>query len=677
MSVPAPFSDIRVLTLSDRAAAKGCGGLLAAVGAQVKTTQPSPYLPNALLVEDIPDALGQALEWADVVITCRNGEGASAPPPFGDNQIHCNIQPGLDGPCDSLAWNDWVLQAATGLTDLTGTAMSDPTLCEAPIVELMGSMYAASAILVAWAHRAQTGEGQSIEISLRECGLNALTSALPFALIGKDPKRSGNRHLMAAPWNAYQASDGWVLICAATDEQWRRLCAVLDRQDLIDGRFSSLVERVALAHDVDREVEAWTRTRSMKDCVIKLNAAGIAAGEIIALDALTREANLVHRRFFDAQGKISRRGFIAWYGWSEDAGAPQDRKSASPLSARLSDRNGERGLPLSGIKVVEVGQYTAAPLAARQLALLGATVVKVEPVGGEAARAWAPHQGGQGYFYSITNSNKQSIVLDLAGQEGRARFTDLLKQADVLVENLKPGSLERLGFGRDNLGALNPSLVYCGISGFGFDSAYPGRAAFDTVVQAMCGLMDATRVDGIPTKLGISASDITSGIAGLFAILAGLEHRRRTGRGIAIDLAMQEVGAWLNQGLAERRAPPSHVVIECRDGFIVVHGPANELPVSAEDYAGMGRYEAVTRCRKSGYIAAPVATLGELAAALAKDRGGPLHFETDAAGLKWPLFRSPISFSRLRTLAPTPVVFADASAAWGGEAPRSHRIASS
>src|SRR5262249_30416090 len=149
-----------------------------------------------------------------------------------------------------------------------------------------------------------------------------------------------------------------------------------------------------------------------------------------------------------------------------------------------------------------------------------------------------------GYFFTFSNSDKKSLMMDLRGAQDKAAFRELLQSADLLVENLKPGSLARLGFGAAQLAEINPRLVYCSISGFGADSAYPQRAAFDTVVQAMSGFMDPTRVEGTPIKAGISAADIVGGTYGLLAILAALEQRERTGRGQYIDISMQDVACW-------------------------------------------------------------------------------------------------------------------------------------
>ena len=231
-------------------------------------------------------------------------------------------------------------------------------------------------------------------------------------------------------------------------------------------------------------------------------------------------------------------------------------------------------MPLAGLRVLEIGQYTTAPLAAKHMASLGAEVIKIEPVTGEASRAWPPHLNGESYFFTLNNTNKRSVALDLRNPNDQAVFNDLIRSSDVLVENLKPGSLARLGFSWDELRKINPKLVYCAISGYGADLVYPGRPAFDTVVQAMYGLMDLTRADDVPTKIGISIADAAGGMMGLFCILAMLEQRDATGHGSFIDLAMQDVVVWLTHTAwrSENRSP--HVVLPCRDGEIAAIGDA-------------------------------------------------------------------------------------------------------
>src|SRR5262249_18924365 len=142
-------------------------------------------------------------------------------------------------------------------------------------------------------------------------------------------------------------------------------------------------------------------------------------------------------------------------------------------------------LPLDGVRIIEIGHYTTAPLSARHLASLGADVIKVEPPAGETVRAWSPVKNGTGYFFTYTTSSKRSLTLDLETEHGLAILRDLIACSDVLLENLKPGALAKRGCSAADIERINPRIVYCAISGFGADSIYSGRPAFDSVIQAM------------------------------------------------------------------------------------------------------------------------------------------------------------------------------------------------
>jgi crotonobetainyl-CoA:carnitine CoA-transferase CaiB-like acyl-CoA transferase len=225
----------------------------------------------------------------------------------------------------------------------------------------------------------------------------------------------------------------------------------------------------------------------------------------------------------------------------------------------------------------------------------------------------------------------------------------------VLIENLKPGSLDRLGFGTAQLLRLNPRLVYCAISGFGKDSAYPGRPAFDTVVQAMSGLMDVTRAGSVPFKLGISAADVTGGVGGLFAVMCGLEQRRRTGRGMMIDLSMQDVAVWTTQTLWNGMSRFQHCVLSCADGFVVADRPRYALGGLAEAASDMSRARLICALEAQGISACSVRTLEEIADDNSMVGDGAVQISVGPDGKAWPLFRSPHHFSAGHTIALTPI----------------------
>ena len=196
---------------------------------------------------------------------------------------------------------------------------------------------------------------------------------------------------------------------------------------------------------------------------------------------------------------------------------------------------------LDGITIVDLTRVLAGPYCTMVLGDLGARVIKVEAPGrGDDARAIGPflEDGGSAYFAAL-NRGKQSIALDLKAADDRAWFDRLLSRADVLVENFRPGVMDKLGYGTDALARDHPHLIACAISGFGQTGPYRGRAAYDMVVQAMGGIMSITGwPGGKPTRVGASVGDITAGLFAATAINAALFDRTRTGRGRALDLSM-------------------------------------------------------------------------------------------------------------------------------------------
>ena len=205
---------------------------------------------------------------------------------------------------------------------------------------------------------------------------------------------------------------------------------------------------------------------------------------------------------------------------------------------------GEARGPLSGVRVMEFGQIAAGPFTGSLLADLGADVVKVErPDGGDGMRSWPPLTGAGNAEYSENfaslNRNKRSITADLKDAAEVKRLHKLAAVADVVVENFRPGVLERLGLGYETLRADNPRLVYCSISGYGQDGPYGGKGAFDVTVQAMSGLMSVTGEPGRPpVKCGVPVGDFCAGLYAAYAITAALMQARETGRGAHIDCSM-------------------------------------------------------------------------------------------------------------------------------------------
>ena len=210
---------------------------------------------------------------------------------------------------------------------------------------------------------------------------------------------------------------------------------------------------------------------------------------------------------------------------------------------------GEAALPLAGITVVALEQAVAAPFATRQLADLGARVIKVERPGtGDFARGYDRTVLGQASYFVWLNRGKESVELDVKSDDGRAALAALLARADVFVQNLAPGAAGRLGLGAADLRARYPRLICCSVTGYGPDGPYQDKKAYDLLIQCETGLLSVTGTPEEPCKAGISVADIAAGMYAFSGVLTALYERERTGHGSSFDVALVDaLGEWMSQ----------------------------------------------------------------------------------------------------------------------------------
>jgi crotonobetainyl-CoA:carnitine CoA-transferase CaiB-like acyl-CoA transferase len=197
-------------------------------------------------------------------------------------------------------------------------------------------------------------------------------------------------------------------------------------------------------------------------------------------------------------------------------------------------------LPLDGIRVVALEQAVVAPFCTRQLADMGADVIKIERPGGDLARHYDGALNGLSAYFAWLNRGKRSIVLDVKNAGDHETCAKLIASADVFVHNLAPGAVERLGFGFDALAEKHPRLIWCGISGYGPDGPHRDRKAYDMLVQAEAGIISMTGTPDAPAKVGVSIADIGGGLYAYSSILTALLSRNKTGSGERIDISMFE-----------------------------------------------------------------------------------------------------------------------------------------
>jgi formyl-CoA transferase len=223
---------------------------------------------------------------------------------------------------------------------------------------------------------------------------------------------------------------------------------------------------------------------------------------------------------------------------------------------------GSTDLPLAGIVVLAIEQAVAAPFCTSRLADAGARIIKVERPEGDFARGYDEVAAGQSSYFVWLNRGKESVVVDLATPNGRELLGSLIAGADVLVQNLKPGALDRLGFGIESLREQHPRLICCSISGYGEEGPLAARKAYDLLIQAESGLCSITGGPDAPARVGVSVVDVATGAAAQAAILEALIRRGRTGQGADIRISMFDVMAdWLTVPLLHQEAgrPPRRI----------------------------------------------------------------------------------------------------------------------
>jgi len=349
----------------------------------------------------------------------------------------------------------------------------------------------------------------------------------------------------------------------------------------------------------------------------------------------------------------------------------------------------------AGLRVLDLTRVMSGPFCTAMMADLGADVTKIEMPGfGEESRHFAPHVDGESTYFALLNRGKRSITVNLKSPDGVEIIRELARRADVLVENFRPGVMERLGLGQKALRELNPRLVYASISGFGQEGPFRDWPAFDLVIQAMSGLMSVTgEPDGRATAVGESIADVATGMFAAWGIAAALYNRERTGQGRYLEVAMLDsVFSMLLTSLARRlftdraptrvgnRHPETYPVdsFPTHDGDLVLvafsdevfrqlmhcigrwelvddlrfsnnrsrNEHENELKELIRSWtSGLTQAEALERLRVAGVPAAPVWTLDQLLASGHLQARGAVQEGINRALGKIPLVPQPVQFS--------------------------------
>ncbi len=492
------------------------------------------------------------------------------------------------GPMVGMTSNEWFSQAAGGATSLNGQPGGPPEFSRGtPSIDWNGAAVNLESLLVALWVRERTGRGLRIQNSqLQSTMFGATTRIAEYLATGEPPPRLGSARSNIVPDQSFATAEGYVAVSALNQRLWTRLCEAIARPDLAaDPRFASNALRVARREALIPLLEAAFAERTAAEWVERLRAARVPASEVrtglpliagllahpqasgqrflSVMDTPWGEMGTAepHWRFDKSRARITGPSPAQGQHTDEVLRELKDEVAALPRSAPGAS-NGARGNgataarseapgpsgALAGLRVLDLSQGVSGPICAMQLGDLGADVIKIEPPEGDWIREIGPfleaqHTPAEGEpesaLYLQLNRNKRGIALDLKSPAGRAVLERLLADADVLIEGYRPGVMERLGLGYEELSERYPRLIYLSISGQGAEGPLAEAPASELDVQAVVGSnRHLGRASEPPVRYGYDLASVGAGIAGVHGVLTALLWRERHGLGQHVQTSL-------------------------------------------------------------------------------------------------------------------------------------------
>ena len=666
-----------VVELSRTFGGQMAGGLLADLGATVIAIEPpggsplrrrGPALPGedalsfqcenrgkysvaaepTALARDV--WLGQLLATADAVVEDLGPgvlEGIGLDPrAIEERNPRCcvlRISPfGQTGPLAGERGDDRIAQAFSGVQFATGFPDRPPVCVTVPIAEAWTAIHGASALLMAIYHARRSGRGQVVDIALYETALRMQEDVIiRYDRTGAVTGRMGTESLTVVPANVYATRDGgWIAVSGAGDQPFARLCEAVEAPDAPrDPRFATPTARLANRAAANALIADWIARHTLAEVEARFGEVGVTGTAVRSVDDIITDPHVKAREDLVAQRSETGRDFLAPAAVPKLGRTPAASAATAPalgehtgavraaidaISRRprpqvaSGDADAARG-PLAGVRVLDLSQWLAGPAAAALLADFGADVIMIELPGSGVADGQG--RGAPGFL--VTNRNKRSVTLDVRAPRGRDVFLELVRHSDVVVENFRPGTLERYGLAPSALHEVNPGLVVLRSSGFGQTGPNAARAAFNPVGLAFGGM---TYLNGFPDRPpirdGVTAGDYSTALFNVLGVLAALLRRDVDGRGQVVDTAMFECALRLTgdvvparTALGDRReraggdSPlyPACATAEASDGrFVTVSAAAWDEIAGALERLGLPRPAdaAAARADLAAFVAA-------------------------------------------------------------------------
>ena len=526
-----------------------------------------------------------------------------------------------------------VIDAFGGFTSLHGSIGGRPERFPYAYTDFNASNYIAAATLVGIYARERTGQGQRIQLS--QLGTTIATEIgriAEYFATGKTPVPLGHASAFTAPHEAFLCQDNrYLAVGVETEGQWRQFCEAIGLNQLQNNpKFGSNVKRVRHQKDLSSILQKEFRTRPSRWWAIRLEKRKVPHGHFFDFEIIRNHSQVIKNGLMPVI-KMPQVGHVYAGGVPWEFSKTPATLGTAPRPGQQTDEITKKGFgsdghkpksshavsssvngvpPLSGLKVVDISQGVSGPFASLLMALSGAEVTKVEPLSGDYARNFAPQDfDGEAAFFVQLNRNKSGIVLDIESAAERQKLRELLRNADVFIEDLGPGKANRLGLGYDQLVVRNPGLIYCAITAFGERGPMKDMPGSELVTQAIactCVHRPLGAPDDPPVRVGDDIAGLSTGLTAFQGIMAALVHRQRAGNGqrIAISMLGSMLSMWGNQwaamtdpddwaGHSTLDTRPRQHGIPTSDGDIHLSAPTLTHEGAEEELAAFGKEIAV------------------------------------------------------------------------------------
>lgn len=658
--LPLLLDGLRVLRVGDCAAGGFCAQLLRSLGASTRSLRTeggavafdgSPVEAHWFGLE--PDAaeateqpLATALAEADVLIDARAADAST--PALLDTQalerehphlVSCRITPfGDDGPYRDHRAADITLYAMSGLMQTTGDGGREPLNARPRIAQISAGLYAAIGCMTALFRREASGRGERVTVSMQEAAMQNAEIALAENLhSGKVARRNGDEHALV-PWRTYRCADGAAFICGGPARNWPKAAALMGDPAMAEPPFDRMHERLQNRTAFEERLRSWVATQKRRELFRAGQDCGLAWAPLTTLSEALSDPQQRARAFFTADAAPDGTEHLR-------PAAPFRCLPGSAGEATGTASNAEQ--PLAGIRVVDFTHDWAGPHAARQLAEQGAEVIKIEyPQRLDGMRGGYPGRVNDFARFWQLHANKRSVTLDLRQGSHLELCRRLIADSDIVIENSRPGVMQRLGLGFEDLRALRPDIIMLSMSAFGASGPYADYAGYGGGIEAASGLQSLTGYDADGPRYRVREMDVINGIFGAAAAAAALLHRRHGGGGQWIDLSETETCCW---AIGEYFA---HYSAEGGEPRILGNRHSRHAPQGCYPCAGEDRW--ITLCvaddKQWSALAACIGRpeMAEDPSLADADKRRAAHDRIDAAITQWTRECDP--FSAMRTL---------------------------